>query len=414
MNIIEKILAKNSGKKEVYPDDFVWARIDFGIANDITGPLAIREFEKNGFKKVKYPNRVGFIPDHFTPAKDIKSAYQVDILREFSKKHKIKYFFEIGKVGIEHVLIPDEGLALPGELIIGADSHTCTYGALGCLSTGVGSTDFACFLATGKLWFKVPRTIKIIYFGKLRKNVTGKDLILYTIGKLGVNGANYRAVEFSGETIKNLPLSDRFTMCNMVIEFGGKCGYMEPDGKVLRYVRERAKRKYTLIYNDKEVNYEKVIEIDVRKIEPQVSFPHLPSNSKPISSIKKRIYIDQVVIGSCTNGRIEDLRIAAKVLKGKKVKVPTLIFPATPDVYKKALEEGLIKIFIDAGCVINPPTCGPCLGGHLGVLSKGKKCVATTNRNFIGRMGDPESEVYLSSPYIASKVATKGYLGGDL
>ncbi|RLD14144.1 MAG: 3-isopropylmalate dehydratase large subunit, partial [Caldiserica bacterium] len=234
------------------------------------------------------------------------------------------------------------------------------------------------------------------------------------IGKLGVNGANYRAVEFSGETIKNLPLSDRFTMCNMVIEFGGKCGYMEPDRKVLRYVRERAKRKYTLIYNDKEVNYEKVIEIDVRKIEPQVSFPHLPSNSKPISSIKKRIYIDQVVIGSCTNGRIEDLRIAAKVLKGKKVKVPTLIFPATPDIYKKALEEGLIKIFIDAGCVINPPTCGPCLGGHLGVLSKGKKCVATTNRNFIGRMGDPESEVYLSSPYIASKVATKGYLGGDL
>jgi len=410
MNIIEKILAKKSGKKEVFPDDFVWARVDFGLANDITAPLAIKEFENNGFRKVKYPDRVGLIPDHFSPAKDIKSAAQIDILRKFAKKQKIKYFFEIGRVGIEHVLIPDEGLALPGELIIGADSHTCTYGALGCLSTGVGSTDFASFLIEGGVWFRVPRTIKIIYFGKLKKNVTGKDLILYTIKKLGVSGANYRAIEFSGEAIEELHLSERFTMCNMVIECGGKCGYMEPDYKVLNYIKKRAKRNYEVLYNDKNVVYEKVIEIDVRKIKPQVAFPHLPSNSKGIDEIKKRIYVDQVVIGSCTNGRIEDLRVAAKILKGKKVKVPTLIFPATPEVYMMALKEGLIKIFLKSGAVVNPPTCGPCLGGHLGILSKGQRCIATTNRNFLGRMGHPESEVYLASPYIAAKSAIKGYI----
>ncbi|HLD29007.1 MAG TPA: 3-isopropylmalate dehydratase large subunit [bacterium] len=410
MNIIEKILAKKSGKEEVHPGEFLWAEVDFGLGNDITAPLAIKEFRAAGGKRVKYPDRFALIPDHFTPAKDIKSAAQVKILRDFAKEHELKYFFEIGKAGIEHVLIPEQGLVLPGELVIGADSHTCTYGALGCLSTGVGSTDLASFMLTGGLWFRVPRTLKIMYHGKLNPNVGGKDLILYTIGILGVNGALYKAVEFCGTPVQKLPLSDWFTMCNMVIEFGGKCGYMEPDRRVLEYAKRNPKRKYEVLYNDDGTEYEKIIDIDVKKIFPQVSFPHLPSNAKNVRELKEKVCLDQVVIGSCTNGRIEDLRITSKILRGKKVKVPTLIFPGTQKVYLDALKEGIVKTLIESGCVMNPPTCGPCLGGHLGVLSKGERCLATTNRNFIGRMGDPESEVYLTSPYVAAKSALKGYI----
>jgi 3-isopropylmalate/(R)-2-methylmalate dehydratase large subunit len=410
MTITEKILADHSEKKEVYPGELIFAKLDFILANDITGPLAIKEFEKIGAEKVFDSERIALIPDHSTPNKDIKSAMQSKMLRDFAKKHNIKYYYEVGRVGIEHALLPEEGLVLPGDCIIGADSHTCTYGALGAFSTGVGSTDFAYAMATGEIWFKVPESLKFVYYGKLPQWVTGKDLILQTIGYIGVDGARYKAMEFTGEVIRTLPMSDRLTICNMAIEAGAKNGIIEPDEITLEYVKGRAKRDYKFYKSDSDANYKEVYEWDVSKWEPVVAFPHLPSNVKPISSISKDIYIDQVYIGSCTNGRIEDLRIAANILKGHKVHpdVRLIVTPATPRIYMEALKEGLIEIFLDAGASITPPSCGPCLGGHLGVLAEGERAVATTNRNFVGRMGHPKSEVYLANPAVAAASAILG------
>jgi len=414
MTITEKIIAIHSNKKEVHPGEFIEANVDLFLANDITGPLSIEEFIKAGAKKVFNPDKIILIPDHFTPCKDIKSAELVKTLREFSKKYKVK-FYEVGRTGIEHAFLPEQGFVLPGNLIIGADSHTCTYGALGCFSTGVGSTDVAAGMITGKIWLKVPSTIKFVYYGKLNKYVSGKDLILYTIGKIGVDGALYKTMEFAGETIENLPIDDRFTICNMAIEAGAKNGIIKSDGITDVYMKEVAKDKWQMMKNkwqmvsDKDAEYEKIIEIDVSKIQPQVSAPHLPSNAKDVRKYSD-VKIDQVVIGSCTNGRISDLRKSAKILKGKKVhsEVRCIIIPATQKIYKMALNEGLIDIFIDAGCIISPPTCGPCLGGHMGVLGKGETAIATTNRNFIGRMGHPESYVYLSNPEVAAASSIKG------
>ncbi|MCM8771667.1 MAG: 3-isopropylmalate dehydratase large subunit [Candidatus Omnitrophica bacterium] len=410
MTISQKILAFHSDKKEVLPGDFIECNVDLILANDITGPLAIEEFEKIGAKKVFDPKKIVLVPDHFTPCKDIKSAELVKKLREFSKKYGVR-FYEIGRAGIEHVLLPEEGLTLPGQLIIGADSHTCTYGAVCSFSTGVGSTDVAYAMITGKLWFKVPETIKFYYYGRLKEFVGGKDLILYTIGKIGVNGANYKSMEFTGPVIENLPMDDRFTMCNMAIEGGAKNGIIKFDRITENYLKEiDAKFEIKLdLKTDSENDYEKIIEINVDKIDPQVASPHLPSNSKSVWEYKD-VKIDQVVIGSCTNGRISDLRKTAKILKGKKIhpEVRCIIIPATQKIYQEALKEGLIEIFLSAGCVISPPTCGPCLGGHMGVLSKGEVAIATTNRNFIGRMGHPESYVYLSNPEVAIASAIKG------
>ncbi len=385
MTITEKILADHSCKKEVFPGELIFVKLDFILANDITGPLAIKEFEKIGVEKVFDNERIALIPDHSTPNKDIKSAMQSKMLREFAKRQGIEYYYEVGRVGIEHALLPEEGLVLPGDAIIGADSHTCTYGALGAFSTGVGSTDLAYAMATGEIWLKVPESIKFVYYGKLPQWVTGKDLILYTIGNIGVDGARYKAMEFTGEVIRNLPMSDRLTICNMAIEAGAKNGIIEPDEITLDYVRNRAKRDFKIYKSDEDAQYKEVYEWDVSDLEPIVAFPHLPSNIKKISEISKDIYIDQVYIGSCTNGRIEDLRIAAKILKGHKVHkdVRLIITPATPNIYMQALKEGLIEIFLEAGASITPPSCGPCLGGHLGVLAEGEKAVATTNRNFV-------------------------------
>ncbi len=410
--ITQKILAAHCGKESVEPGELINARLDMVLGNDITAPIAIREFEKIGAETVFDKDRVALVPDHSTPNKDIKSAQLVKILRDFARKHNITYFFEIGKMGIEHTLLPDEGLVLPGDAIIGADSHTCTYGALGAFSTGVGSTDLACAMALGETWFKVPEAIKFIYYGKLPKWVSGKDLILYTIGKIGVDGALYCSMEFTGETISELDMAGRFTMCNMAIEAGGKNGIMEPDEKTLAYVQPRAKREFKLYKSDPDAVYKDVIEIDVSKLEPIVSFPHLPDNTKPVSEAT-HINIDQSVIGSCTNGRIEDLRIAASVIKGHKVHpdVRLIVIPATQEIYLQSIKEGLTEIFVEAGGAVSTPTCGPCLGGHMGVLAEGERAVSTTNRNFVGRMGHTKSEVYLASPAIAAASAVLGRIG---
>ncbi|HOJ92653.1 MAG TPA: 3-isopropylmalate dehydratase large subunit [Dictyoglomaceae bacterium] len=408
--ITEKILANHAGKKEVFPGELIFVNLDFILTNDITGPLAIKEFENIGIDKVFDPEKIALIPDHSTPNKDIKSAQQSKIIREFARKYNIKYYYELGRVGIEHALLPEEGLILPGDCIIGADSHTCTYGALGAFSTGVGSTDLAYAMALNEIWLKVPESIKFVYYGKLSKWVTGKDVILYTIGKIGVDGARYKAMEFTGEIIRNLPMSDRLTICNMAVEAGGKNGIIEPDEITLEYVKDRAKRDFKVYKSDLDASYSKVYEWDLTKLEPVVAFPHLPSNTKVISEIGKDIYIDQAYIGSCTNGRIEDLRIAAKILKGHKVNpnVRLIVTPATPNIYMQAMKEGLLEIFLEAGASITPPSCGPCLGGHLGVLAEGEKAIATTNRNFVGRMGHPKSEVYLSNPAVAAASAVLG------
>lgn len=412
MTLTEKILAIHSGKKTIMPGEFIEAEVDLVLINDITGPLAIEEFEKTGAEKVFSPEKIVLVPDHFTPCKDIKSAELVKTLRNFAKKHGVK-FYEIGKVGIEHVLLPEEGLTLPGNLIIGADSHTCTYGAVGAFSTGVGSTDAAAAMITGKVWLKVPPTIKFVYSGKLNEYVGGKDLILYTIGQIGVNGALHKSMEFTGEVIRNLPIDDRFTMCNMAIEAGAKNGIIEPDEITEEYIKEVAKgegqRAKGFLKSDEDAEYEKIIEINVSEISPQVAAPHLPSNSKDVKEYSN-VKIDQAVIGSCTNGRISDLRKAADILKGKKVhpEVRCIIIPATQKIYRQAMEEGLFDIFLEGNCVISTPTCGPCLGGHMGVLAKGEVAIATTNRNFIGRMGHHESYVYLANPEVAMASAIKG------
>ena len=409
--ITEKILAANCGKKVVVAGEFIEPKVDICLSNDVTAPLAIKEFLKTGKKCVFDKNKIALVMDHFTPNKDIKSAENVKFVREFAKKEKIQHYYEGGNVGIEHALLPEKGIVVPSDVVIGADSHTCTYGALGAFSTGVGSTDVGACFATGKVWLKVPQSIKFILKGKLNKWVSGKDLILYIIGQIGVDGALYKTMEFTGEVIKKLKMADRFTIANMAIEAGAKSGIFPVDKITLNYVSNRALRKFKVYESDKDAKYANVIEIDCSKIYPQVSLPFLPSNAKAAKSIKKT-YIDQVVIGSCTNGRIEDLRVAASILKGKKVNnnVRTIIIPATPQVYADALKEGLMKVFIDAGAIISAPTCGPCLGGHMGVLADGEKCVSTTNRNFVGRMGNTKSELFLASPAVAATSAIKGYI----
>jgi 3-isopropylmalate/(R)-2-methylmalate dehydratase large subunit len=413
MTIAEKILADKCGKASVSPGEFVLASVDVALANDITAPLAIKTFNQMATDKVFDRNKIALVLDHFTPNKDIASADQSKLVRDFAKKHQIVQFWDTGRVGVEHCLLPEQGIVAPGDLVIGADSHTCTYGALGALATGMGSTDLGVAFALGKAWFKVAATIKFVYTGKLQPWVSGKDLILYTIGKTGVEGANYKVMEFTGPAIEALDMAGRFTMCNMAIEAGGKAGIIAPDGKTEAYVKGRVTRKYKLYKSDPDAVYEQTIEIDCNTLEPQVSFPHLPSNAKPISEVaSKQIPVDQVVIGSCTNGRIEDLRVAASIFKGKKVQdgIRCIVLPGTQQIYLDAMKEGLIEIFINANCAVTTPTCGPCLGGHSGILAKGEKALSTTNRNFIGRMGDPTSEIYLASPAIAAATALKGYI----
>ncbi len=412
MTITEKILAAHAGKKKVEQGELINAKVDLILANDITAPIAIQEFKKIGAKDVFDKNRIALIPDHFAPQKDIKAAEQCKLLREFSKEYNLDLYFEVGRMGVEHALLPEQGLVVPGDLIIGADSHTCTYGALGAFSTGVGSTDVASAMATGECWFKVPESMKFIYHGKLNRWVGGKDLILHTIGDIGVDGALYRAMEFEGEAITNLPMYGRLTMCNMAIEAGGKNGIIVPDRVTKKYVKGRARREFSFYKSDKKSKYAEIKEYDCSKIPLTVACPHLPSNTKPAAELS-HVTIDQVVIGSCTNGRLEDLREAAEVIKGKKVNpnVRLIVIPATQQIYKQAIKEKLVDIFIDAEAVVSTPTCGPCLGGHMGILAKGEKALATTNRNFVGRMGHPESEVYLSNPAVAAASAVLGRIG---
>jgi 3-isopropylmalate/(R)-2-methylmalate dehydratase large subunit len=385
--------------------------VDFALGNDITAPFAIEAFRRAGAKKVFDRERVALIPDHFTPNKDIASAMQVKVLREFAAEQQLTHFYEVGRMGIEHALLPEQGLVLPGDVVIGADSHTCTYGALGAFATGVGSTDLAAVMMTGRIWFKVPFSMKFIFQGKLRPWVGGKDLILYTIGQIGVDGARYAAMEFTGEVIENLPMADRFAMSNMAIEAGAKVGIIPPDAITEQYVRGRAKRSYRFYESDADARYERTYEWDVSTFEPMVALPHSPENVRPVTELP-RIPIDQVVIGSCTNGRFEDLQQAAKILSGKKVApgVRCVIIPATQEIYRQALREGLLEIFIEAEAAVSTPTCGPCLGGHMGILAAGERAVATTNRNFLGRMGHTESEVYLSNPAVAAASAIAGYI----
>ena len=395
--------------KEIAPGMLINARVDIALGNDVTAPIAIREFCAAGGKKVFDRDRVVLVLDHFTPNKDINSAQQCKTVREFARKFGVTHFYEGGQVGIEHVLLPEKGIVLPGDLVIGADSHTCTYGALGAFATGVGSTDLAAAMLTGELWFKVPPSIRFVIYGKLQKWVSGKDLILNIIGRIGVDGALYSAMEFTGETIRALPMADRLSMANMAIEAGAKNGIFPPDEITREYVKPRAKRPYAFYTSDPDAVYAQTIEIDASRLEPQVAFPHLPSNVRAISQAGE-VKIDQSLIGSCTNGRIEDLRVAAGILKGRKAAphVRLIVVPATPFIYRQALQEGLLEIFMDAGAVISPPSCGACLGGHLGILAEGEKSVATTNRNFVGRMGHPRSEVYLAGPAVAAASAVLG------
>ncbi len=411
MTITEKILAAHSDRQELSPGEFISARVDLALANDVTGPIAIREFRRMRASRVFDPSKVALVPDHFVPNKDIASAEQVRMLRGFAREQRIPHFFEVGRMGIEHALLPEAGLTLPGDLIVGADSHTCTYGAMGAFSTGVGSTDLAAAMALGEVWLRVPESIRFIYSGKLRPWVGGKDLILYTLGRTGVDGAHYKAMEFSGDAIEALSMDDRFTIANMAIEAGAKNGIMEPDEKTLEYAREvsNGQRCYTAFTSDPDARYSATYEFDVGSIGPQVALPHSPANSKPVEELEKTP-IDQVVIGSCTNGRYEDLRVSASLLKGRRVHptVRLIVIPATQAIYLKALEQGLLATFIRAGAAVSTPTCGPCLGGHMGILGEGETALATTNRNFLGRMGHRSSKVYLSGPAVAAASAILG------
>ncbi len=411
MTMTQKILAKNAGLESVKAGELISARLDMVLGNDITSPLAIQEFEKIGLSKVFHKEKIALVPDHFCPNKDIKSAEQAKIVREFAKKYEIKNYFEVGQMGIEHALLPEKGLVTAGEVIIGADSHTCTYGALGAFSTGVGSTDMAAGMATGEMWFKVPEAIKVVLKGKTTKYVSGKDLILHLIGLIGVDGATYMSLEFTGEGVSSLSMDNRFTIANMAIEAGAKNGIFPVDDLTLEYINAHSIKPYTIVEADVDAHYAQTVEIDLSTLDYTVSCPHLPSNTKTVANLGE-IKVDQVVIGSCTNGRIEDLRIAAEILKGKKIAdgVRCIIFPATQKIYLDAINEGLIQILVEAGAAVSTPTCGPCLGGHMGILAKGEKCVATTNRNFIGRMGHVESEVYLASPAVAAASAITGII----
>ena len=412
--ITEKILLDHTNKRKIEPGEFIEAKVDLCLGNDITAPIAIKEFKKHNLGKIFDRNKIALVPDHFTPSKDQKAAAQCKILKEFAGQYHIKNYFEVGRGGIEHALLPEKGLVLPGDLVIGADSHTCTYGALGVFSTGVGSTDLTYCFAKGKLWFKVPDSIKFIYKGKLKRWIGGKDLILFTIGQIGVDGALYKAMEFTGPVIKRLSMDARFTMCNMAIEAGGKNGIIEPDDKTEEFIKKvkkenKIKRRSHCYKSDKSANYIDIKEYDVSNLEPQIACPHLPSNVKPVRKVKN-VKIDQVVIGSCTNGRISDLREAALVLKDKKIHkdVRLIEIPATQSIYLQAVNEELANIFVEAGGIFSPPTCGPCLGGHMGVLDKQEVALSTTNRNFIGRMGHPKSKIYLSNPSVAAASAVAG------
>ncbi|MBW2107847.1 MAG: 3-isopropylmalate dehydratase large subunit [Deltaproteobacteria bacterium] len=411
--ITEKILAAHAGREAVTPGELLSVQIDLALANDITAPIAIEVFESAGVETVFDADRIALVPDHFVPNKDIRSAEQVQVMRRFAARYGIKHFFELGRMGIEHVLLPEQGLVLPGEIVIGADSHTCTDGALGAFATGVGSTDIAAAMVTGEVWFKVPQSMKFTYKSRCRPWVTGKDLILYTIGDIGVDGATYRAMEFTGEAIEALSVSERMTMCNMAVEAGAKSGIVAPDQKTRDYVQKRATRPFQVYESDPDAEYVQERVYDASGIELQVACPHLPDNTRAVQEVGT-VAVDQVVIGSCTNGRIEDLRMAAAVLKGRKVdpKVRLIVIPGSPTVYRQAMEEGLFDIILDAQGIISPPTCGPCLGGFMGILGPGEKAVATTNRNFVGRMGHPSSEVYLAGPAVAAASAVLGRVAG--
>ncbi|PAB58405.1 3-isopropylmalate dehydratase large subunit [Anaeromicrobium sediminis] len=409
MTMTQKILANHAGVESVKAGQFIEANLDIVLGNDITTPVAIKEFEKMGAKEVFHKDKVVIVPDHFTPNKDIKAAQQCKMVREFAYDKEIKNYFEVGEMGIEHALLPEKGLVVAGDVVIGADSHTCTYGALGAFSTGVGSTDMAAGMARGKCWFKVPSAIKFELVGKPTKWVSGKDIILHIIGMIGVDGARYKSMEFVGEGINELSMDDRFTISNMAIEAGGKNGIFIVDEKTMNYMKEHSIKEFKVYESDEDAYYDEVYKIDLGDIRPTVSFPHSPDNTRTIDEVGD-VKIDQVVIGSCTNGRIEDLRQAAKVFKGRKVAkgIRAIVFPATQNIYLQAIKEGLMEIFIESGALVSTPTCGPCLGGHMGILAEGERAVATTNRNFVGRMGHTESEVYLASPAVAAASAIMG------
>ncbi len=409
MTMTQKILASRAGLKEVKAGQFIEIDLDMVLGNDITAPVAIKEFYKMGAEKIFDRDKVSIVLDHFVPNKDIKSAEQCKISRNFCREQHVTNFFDVGQMGIEHALLPEKGLVVAGDTVIGADSHTCTYGALGAFSTGIGSTDMAAGMATGQVWLKVPPAIKFNITGKPGKHVSGKDIILHIIGKIGVDGALYKSMEFSGDGIKHLSMDDRFTIANMAIEAGGKNGIFPVDEKTIEYMNEHSTKKYTIYEADEDADYDEVIEINLSTLRPTVSFPHLPENTRTIDEVGS-VKIDQVVIGSCTNGRIEDMRTAAEILKGRKVHpaVRTIIIPATQKIYKQCITEGLAEIFIDAGAIISTPTCGPCLGGYMGILADGERALATTNRNFVGRMGHTGSEVYLASPAVAAATAIAG------
>ena len=412
MTMSQKILAAHAGLEEVKAGQLIEADLDLVLGNDITSPVAIKEMSKFKSDSVFNKDKIALVPDHFVPNKDIKSAENCKCVREFAKKNNITNYFEVGQMGIEHALLPEKGLTVAGDLIIGADSHTCTYGALGAFSTGVGSTDMAAGMATGKAWFKVPSAIKFVLTGSLNKYVSGKDVILHIIGMIGVDGALYKSMEFVGEGVSSLSMDDRFTIANMAIEAGGKNGIFPVDEKAIEYMKEHAPEKELRIYEaDEDAEYDEVYTIDLSKLTPTVAFPHLPENTHTFDEIDD-IKIDQVVIGSCTNGRIDDMRSAAEILKGRKVAegVRCIVIPATQDIYMQAMEEGLLKTFIEAGAVVSTPTCGPCLGGYMGILASGERCVSTTNRNFVGRMGATDSEIYLASPAVAAASAVTGKL----
>lgn len=413
MTMTQKILADHAGVKEVHAGELIEANVDIVMANDITGPMALPIFKKMA-DKVFDKDKVVLVPDHFTPNKDIKSAENSKAIREFSREQGLTHHMEQGKCGVEHAILPESGIVVAGDAVIGADSHTCTYGAIGAFSTGVGTTDIATGMATGQLWFKVPSAIKFNLHGKLPKYVSGKDVILHIIGRIGVDGALYKSMEFTGEGVKELSMADRFTICNMAIEAGAKNGIFPVDEAAIEYLDKHAKREYKIYEADQDAEYEEVVDVDLSAIRPTVAFPHLPGNAKTVDEIEAmdKIYIDQVVIGSCTNGRMEDLRKAAAILKGKKVadNVRVMVVPATQKIYLQCILEGILETFVEAGCAVNTPSCGPCMGGHMGVLAKGEKCVSTTNRNFVGRMGDVESLIYLASPETAAASAIAGYI----
>lgn len=409
MTMTQKILAAHAGLDSVKAGQLIRAKLDMVLGNDVTTPVAIKEFNSNGFKNVFDKDKISIVLDHFTPNKDIKSAEHCKFCREFADDKAITNFYDVGTMGVEHALLPEKGLVAPGEAIIGADSHTCTYGAVGAFSTGVGSTDMAAGMASGEAWFKVPAALKFNLTGKPGKWISGKDIILHIIGMIGVDGALYKSMEFTGDGLKYLSMDDRLSMANMAIEAGGKNGIFEVDDVTLEYLKDKVDRPFTAYTADEDAEYEQVFDIDLSEIKMTVAFPHLPENTRTIDEVGE-VKIDQCVIGSCTNGRLEDLQKAAEVMKGKKVAkhVRALIIPATQKIYREAMHEGLFDIFMDAGCVISTPTCGPCLGGHMGILAKGERAIATTNRNFVGRMGHPESEVYLASPAVAAASAIKG------